>query len=347
MENAERTVGLIYDSCGGAIGGQTTKNSEIMRYFSRKNISLDICDTYGMGRKRFFSLWRKIKRICKYNQKIIVIQGWSAKPYMWPVLWHMHCIYHNDFYELMIGGNESQYLPKYPWVMHAYKGFKRVYAETFLLTEGLQQIGICCATRLPNFISIKPHKREAVVFDFNRPLPVCTFSRICKKKGIEIAMKAVRMINQKYGRAIYHLNIFGPVEQEYEDEFAVLQKEFKQEASYGGYVNEENKDKLHEHYMLLFPTEHEAEGFPAALIDAFSEGLPVICSDVSDLPKLVEHGRLGFVAQKPYVEQIASYLEEAYQMPEKIFAMRKEALHESQKYDADIVLKQLWNDIWD
>lgn len=344
--NVIESIGLLCDSCGGKVGGQTTRNKELIKYFSKRNIQVNVCDTCGLGRRKYFFLYRKINRFCRYNPKIIIVQNRYSKGYMWPLLKNMQHVYHNQFFEMVVGGVEAQYLLKYPRVIRAYKVIKRVYTETFLLTEQFQQIGIGNVVRMPTCIPVMPYKGAEIGFNFEQPLPICMLSRVCKEKGIETAMKAVRIANQIIGRQAYHLNIFGPIEDGYESEFEHWLNEYRQEVSYQGFLEEEKKtEKLHQHYLFLFPTEHKGEGFPAMLIDVFAAGLPVICSDINALPEIVEHGRLGFVVHRPYAEQVAGYLEEAYHNTEKIYEMRKEALKEAGKYDIDVVWQQLWSDI--
>ena len=41
-----------------------------------------------------------------------------------------------------------------------------------------------------------------------KPLPLCTFSRVMKEKGIEDAVYAVRTVNEHFGRTVYTLDIY-------------------------------------------------------------------------------------------------------------------------------------------
>ncbi len=346
ITKAHHSIGLVCDSCGGAIGGQTTRNKETIRYFQKRGIQVNICDTYGLGRRKYIFLYYKLRSICKNNKDIIIVQARHAKIYIWPLLVHFKKKYGNRFFEMVVGGDDAQYLPSYPQILRAYEYIDKVYVETFLLKKQLQQIGIKNVVRMPSCIPVTTYVGEDIQFDFGKPLPICTLSRVCKEKGIEAAMEAVRLVHEKKGRQIYHLDIYGPIEKGYETEFAKLRKEYVQEATYQGFLDENLKiEKLHEYYLFLFLTEHKGEGFPAMLIDVFSAGVPVVCSNINAIPEIVEHERLGFVAHSPYVEQAAKYLAEAFDMPEKVYAMRKAALEEAPKYDIDVIWEQLWQDI--
>lgn len=46
----------------------------------------------------------------------------------------------------------------------------------------------------------------------SEPLPLCTFSRVMKEKGIEDAVNAVKSVNKYFGRVVYTLDIYGQVD---------------------------------------------------------------------------------------------------------------------------------------
>ncbi len=63
----------------------------------------------------------------------------------------------------------------------------------------------------------------------------------------------------------------------------------------GTLSNEEIIDTLGRYDVLLLPTRHPGEGYPAVIIEAFAAGLPVIASDWKSLPELVEDGKRGII----------------------------------------------------
>lgn len=113
-----------------------------------------------------------------------------------------------------------------------------------------------------------------------KPLKLCTFSRVMKEKGIEDAVKAVRIINEAAGSIIYTLDIYGQVDENYKEKFQKLTLDFPDYISYGGCVPfGESSEVLKNYYALVFPTYYEGEGFAGTLIDALAAGVPVVASD--------------------------------------------------------------------
>lgn len=64
------------------------------------------------------------------------------------------------------------------------------------------------------FLPNNRYKRTELVEDCipQFSLRVCTFSRILKEKGIEDAIKAVKLVNDELGRDVFLLDIFGEVD---------------------------------------------------------------------------------------------------------------------------------------
>ena len=78
------------------------------------------------------------------------------------------------------------------------------------------------------------------------------------------------------------------------------------------------KEELLEEYQqahcLLFPTRFEGFGYPVA--EALSCGLPVVTSDCSCLPELVDDSVTGFLCSRDDVEALASAIRRLANEPE-------------------------------
>ena len=67
-------------------------------------------------------------------------------------------------------------------------------------------------------------KKENLKMKFSKPYHICTFSRVMKEKGIENIVNVVKKINKK--EVLYTLDIYGPVDNKYRDDFEKLQNSF-------------------------------------------------------------------------------------------------------------------------
>ena len=103
-------------------------------------------------------------------------------------------------------------------------------------------------------------------------------------KGIDLILEA----SQKLGSE-YTIHIYGPIKENlYEEKF----KQFPN--VYQGVLNKsEVLSTLAQYDVLLLPSHYEGEGYPGAIIEAYSLGMPVIATDWRSIPELVEHGKTG------------------------------------------------------
>ena len=76
----------------------------------------------------------------------------------------------------------------------------------------------------------------------------------------------------------------------------------------GTLSNDEIIDTLQRYDVLLLPSRHPGEGYPAVIIEAFAAGLPVVASDWKSLPELVEDGRRGLLVPVSSPERISEAL---------------------------------------
>lgn len=337
-------IGILYDSCGNIVGGQVTKNQNVIQFFQNQKDEVDLCDVYGLGKKKIFLLWKKLKWFCRSNDNIVLIMGIHNFVYIIILLYFLRK--KQKIYYLVIGGDNHFYLKKHPLTRYCCKIISRTYTETKKHQKEMQEIG------LPN-VSVMPSCRnfEEITFDeyqvnLRQPLPLCTFSRVCREKGIGTAAEAVFNANQILQKKAYILNIYGPVAEEYQEELTSLLNKCNGIAQYKGIVDRNAAhDVLKEHFLLLFPTVHSGEGFPSTILDAYAAGIPVIASNQNALPEIIIQNKTGYIVKEPYLNEITELLVKIYKEPECILHMRKQCIEEMKKYDTFAVLKQLRNDI--
>ena len=104
----------------------------------------------------------------------------------------------------------------------------------------------------------------------------------------------VHLLNRKAGSCKAVLDIYGPIEDGYEEELQRYVDSSDGAVNYKGIVDyNDSVSVLNNYYMLLFPTSFYGEGFPGTLIDAFSAGLPVIATDWNDVLYYSSEGPSG------------------------------------------------------
>lgn len=140
----------------------------------------------------------------------------------------------------------------------------------------------------PERIYIKPNFVEASEMVHEYREGFIFVGRLDKLKGVDVLLNAWKLL----GADAPHLTICGtgPME-EWCEQFI---KENQLNAEMKGFVqNEETKKLIGKSRALLLPTMWY-EGLPMSIVEAYSVGTPVICSDFGNAGAVVEEGVLGF-----------------------------------------------------
>lgn len=86
--------------------------------------------------------------------------------------------------------------------------------------------------------------------------------------------------------------------------------------SFPGWVRGEEKDRLlRESSVFLFPSYNE--GMPMALLEAMAYGLAVVTTDVGGIPRLIDHGRNGYLCKPGDIQDLAEKVSELLQDDER------------------------------
>lgn len=327
--------------------GQTIKTKILYSEIKSKGIfkkSL-ITDTYNWKNKPFKLILQSLAGILKSEYIIISFSKNGMKLYF-PFLYYINKILNRKIYHFVIGGDLPQKVscnkswPKY------LKSFNCNYVEIDDIKKGLEVYDIRNCKVIPNFKRLNIVKRDEVMIDFSIPFKVCTFSRICKEKGIEDAIKAVSETNKTLGKVCYELTIFGLPDTVYKEEFEKLKDSFPSYIRYGGLVDfHKSTDILKDYFLLLFPTYHKEEGFPGTLIDAFAAGLPVIAADWNYNSKIVKDKITGRIFKVHDVRNLVDILLHYNQYPKEVIQMKYNCIETAENYLPDIALRTFYDDL--
>ncbi|OIQ26294.1 glycosyltransferase family 4 protein [uncultured Vibrio sp.] len=93
--------------------------------------------------------------------------------------------------------------------------------------------------------------------------------------------------------------------------------------------------------FLIIPSRYE--GLPMAALEAMSRGIPLLCTDVGDLHKLIVHGKNGFIVsdENSLNHQLNLWQSMSQNEKDNIRAAARETI--SQEYSTQSVLPQLLN----
>jgi len=178
-------------------------------------------------------------------------------------------------------------------VVGALKKCRYILPETGRLARELvDDIGIppSQVRMMPNFLSER-------FFNDPDPGPVdgsfdgkCLFlGQIKREKGVFTIIRALK------SQAAYSCDFFGPIVERDREEFTGQMAE-SSNMEYRGIASPgEVPSILGKYDVLLLPTRHKGEGYPAVILQAFAMGVPVIASDWICIPDLIGDNQRGIL----------------------------------------------------
>ncbi len=349
-----KTIGMI-GNFGSRIGGQTTKTNELYQALEKRYGFVNRADVQVLKKNAFAGI-RQLVHLLRDSSDVIIILASPGYFKILPMLLAANIYYKRNFYEVVIGGVRDQYIQKKRYRLRWEKSIKKIYAESDDMVRRYQQLGLFQAVRLSNFkhLNIVTEAELREVFSDSscgqgtkRPLRLCTFSRIDRWKGIDTAVSVVRFVNSSYGKSVARLDIFGPVDPDYEKEFCRLLCGGADDVKYGGILDTGMATGILKKYdALLFPTKWLTEGFPGTFMDAMAAGLPVLASERENFKGIIKNGCNGYLIRgdgniQAYADKIYNW----YENRDQLLTQKKNSLNEAEKYRADQVLMQIWKDI--
>jgi glycosyltransferase involved in cell wall biosynthesis len=277
------------------LNGQTIKTKiltkELQEFFGTDKVQT--LDTHGWKKNPISLIINCINLISKC-ENVIILPANNGLKVLVPLFTFLNKIFCRKLHYVVIGGWLSELLKTNFKLKKKLKQFSGIYVETNKMIKSLQGIGLNNIYLLPNFKDLKILEEMDLIYNTKPPYKLCTFSRVMKEKGIEDAIKVVTKINMMYKKTIYTLDIYGPIEQEYNSKFLKLQKEFPVFIEYKGIVPYNYTTQiLKDYFALLFPTHFYTEGIPGTIIDAYAAGVPVISSRWENFDDIIDDFETG------------------------------------------------------
>ena len=276
------------------------------------------------------------------SKNIIILPAHRGLRVYAPIIWVYKKLFHNvGVHYAVIGGWLPSLLEKKRFLRKAIKSIDNIYVETNTMKASLESLGIKSVV-MPNFKTIKLNPTPNDFFTQEETLPLCTFSRVLKQKGIEDAINAVVAINDKGKKTSYSLDIYGPIDPAETEWFEELMAKQPEYIKYMGVVSQDQiVDTLSRYFALLFPTRFYTEGVPGTIIDAYASGLPVIVSKWQSYKDIVEEDVTGFAYEFGNTDELEAILYRILKSPSLINSLRVNCRQYANRYSADEAIKIL------
>lgn len=190
-------------------------------------------------------------------------------------------------------------------------------------------------TIVPNFVEL-PAQQPVNTSIPGEKLQLLFFSRIEEKKGLDILIDALHLLNYPY-----HLTIAGDGNALYIDHLKALALEIgvAENITWAGFYGDDKFDLLSQHDLLVLPS-HD-ENFGNVVIESLSAGTAVLVSDQVGLADYVKENKLGWVCRTDRGSVAASIDNINYNYREKLTLIKQQApLQMRQDFTGDALIKK-------
>ena len=336
------TIGIIghFGSNLDFCDGQTVKTKNLAEQLEHNGYSIYKVDTYFKSSKLTLLL-RTLKCLLTCRHIFLLVSTNGMKFYL-PFLHYINKVTKRRIYHYVVGSELLKLVAQDDRYVRFLNSLNVNWFEYESGTELLKQLGVRNAVTLPNFKALNPVPGAQPYTATDGCFRFCTFSRIMEEKGISDAIETVCAINTHHGYQA-ELDIYGPIDPDYDATFQGLLREHQDFVSYKGVADSKKSvEVLKDYYALLFPTHWAGEGVPGTLIDAFAAGIPVIASDWNANRELVRHKKQGLLYPNEEMTSLTDAALWAVHHPEAMNLMRVHSREEYDRYTPETVMKEIF-----
>lgn len=145
-----------------------------------------------------------------------------------------------------------------------------------------------------------------------RPIVLATVNRLVEKKGVEYAIRAVAQLIRKNIVVQYNIIGEGPMMNDLQQ--LVRNLNMERHIHFLGWKEQSDViDILEKSDILIAPSvtskSGDQEGIPVALMEAMAMGMPIVSTQHSGIPELVQNNISGFLVPERDVDELANKLE--------------------------------------
>lgn len=334
-----------YDLINTIPNGQTIKTidvtSQLINFYGINNVK--IVSTH-IWKRRPLKLFFQLFKLARTSENIIIFPDYNGVQVIVPILLFFQKIYKFSLSYVVIGAWLPELLNKKKKLMKKIKKVDYLFVETRTLANQLSDLGIFNTHIFPNFKDLEIVDEKKLNYSNAKPLKLCFFSRVTPKKGIEELINVIREINNEYQYTIYTLDIYGPIDLSFEQEFNKLLNTCLNEIKYCGVVEPLNSvNILKEYFLQVFPTRYKTEGFPGSILDSYFSGLPVLASRWNSWDDIIEEGKTGLSYEFDNFIDLKDKLIYIADNPDLINDMRINCINRAKLYKPEEVIKVITN----
>ena len=280
------------------------------------------------------------------SRNVIILPAQNGIKVILPLVVIYNLLFSRRIHYVVIGGWLAELLGRNRWLLCFAKRLHMIYPETKNMKDSLAGLGLHRVVVMPNCKPLRILTSDELSGYNLRPMRFCIFSRITPTKGIEDAIKAVSLANEKAGKTIATLDMYGNVEACDRPWFDAVKASMPETVAYWGRVEfDKSVFKLKEYTALLFPTYYSGEGLAGTVIDAFAAGLPIIASDWHDNANIITDNKNGFIFPTRDVNRLAEIILDIYKCQDCLVPMKLNCIQSAQAFLPSVVIRTIAEEI--
>lgn len=329
--------------------GQTAKVRDYIYYikkrFGEENVHFFDTNNWKKGIVR--KTLRLINTILK-SRVVVLVLGDNGRRTILPLAIWLRKLANNKILFSVVGGGLMFSYDSEKKIQKYMENVDGVFVETKAFETFLKEKGMTNIHYSPVF-----SKRKTIAFNEDAkndtpPFSFCTYSRVCREKGIDKAIMSIAELNKEANKVVCTLDIYGHPSEDYKNEFEAKTAEYKDFIFVHPYLDDSNAiDSLSKHYMMLFPTSYEGEGFPIGIVECYKAALPVIASDWHFNSEIIQNNITGMIFDLNKEGEFKNKILWAINHPAEIINMKHNALFASKQFEADNALAPIYDSIED
>lgn len=305
--------------------------------------SVGIANTNGWTKRPLAFLCESIS-LLRESETVAILPADKGFMVFAPILTLLNKIWKRRLVYIVIGGFLPALLKKKPAYISVVKSFDVLFVQTENLRNDLREFGIEKIEILSNLKRLNTRAVEDLSVNNENDVALCLLSRIIKEKGVEDAIEAVSLVNEKLGGQHVSLDMYGLLPKEYEGRLSELLEENCEFVRYCGIVDyDKTVETLAQYFALVFPTYYYGEGFPGNVIDAFNTGLPIVATDWLYNKDFIEDGYNGILVPVKNPQLLAEAIMKLYNDRDFAYRISVNNLNEAEKYQPEKVLEGLFS----
>lgn len=219
-----------------------------------------------------------------------------------------------------------------------------ILVETAGLHEGLVNLGLTSVKILPN---PRVNKKFVAELDVkNNSFKIIYLSKIREGKGPLLLIEAVKLLERELPEINVSLDFYGLIDDEFKARFeeSVAENDF---CSYNGVCPPDKVQEIISNYHLFVLPTLFPEGIPGAVIEAMFTGIPIVVSNYTAAPEMIQHEIDGLIVPQNDLFALSDAIRRIMVDSEFRKLVSANVLANSKRYDYDVLMADFKNFITD